>query len=55
MAEEITNVWISDDRQALAWEVADGDGGIFVVQAGFSECEEVQEIGGGWIPLGGGR
>jgi hypothetical protein len=53
--EEITGVFISDDRTALAWEIANGDGGIFVVQAGYSEAEEIQELGDGWIALGGGR
>ena len=55
MAEEITGVWISTERDALAWEIADGDGGIFVYQAGYSHADEVQELGDGWIALGGGR
>lgn len=55
MAEKITSVWISDDREALAWEVTHGDGGTFVYQGGYNHAEEVRELGDGWVLLDGGR
>lgn len=53
MAEEITGVWISTERDAIAWEQSDG--GTYVYVAGRPYAEEVERLTDGWIALGGGR
>lgn len=53
---EFTNVWITNDRTTLAFEIDDGEGGLYVYQAGYTTADEVQELTGtDWISLGGGR
>lgn len=52
---EITNVFISQDRTAIAYELDDGDGGVFLHDATFDTVEEVGVLEGDWIALGGGR
>jgi hypothetical protein len=55
---EFLNVWITHDRQTLAWEVGEPAPGIFVLGSDATYAEEVQEItdlATGWIQLGGGR
>lgn len=55
-SSEITNVWITPERDALAFELDNGDGGTFVYAVGKSHAEEVSELlGSDWIALGGGR
>jgi len=48
----ITNVFISTDRQAVAYEVDNGDGGIFIQQVGYEHVDEVEILEGDWIALG---
>lgn len=52
---EITNVFISQDRTAIAYELNDGDGGVFIHEADTETTEEVTILEGDWIALGGGR
>lgn len=53
---EITAVFISPDRRNLAFEVDDGDGGVFVLDVEIdAPPEEIDFVDPSWIALGGGR
>lgn len=54
MDGQITNVFITQDKKAVAIEVADGDGGIFVFNEGYLDVEETDHLDGDWISLGAG-